>query len=210
MYTIGMTADELVKEFNADLPQVIRISDIKQKKVDKRIRQASVFPVYLYTAFKSLRGNQWIILFEAKSRKAVGDNCLMTMVSLVETNEGRYAIMWSSVNEKPQYLMFTPHFFQRFASRAGIDASGVELVYRYFKFNSSYGFNVVKEIIEDKQKINVYGSTSEGVALGVKLYSENNIILFKTFITYDMCKGNQIEDFARADSIRRELHDETY
>lgn len=188
--------------------QVVSVSDVKQKKVDKLIRKASVFPVYLHSFVKTKRGNEWIILFEAKSKKYVGDNCLMTLVAILNYSNGRYAMMWSSVNGIPQFMLFTPHFFSRFAQRVGINLSGIDLIHRYFKMNPSYGFNEEKEIIGDKEKTNVYGSTTEGVALGVRLYTESFVILFRTFITYDMCKGQQIEDFAKADQIRREIHED--
>lgn len=109
---------------------------------------------------------------------------------------------------KPRSHHFTPHFFQRYAQRTGIELTGVDLIHRYFKINPSYGFNVVPERIGDKEKTNVYGSTTEGVALGARLYTTNHIILFKTFITYDMCKGEQIEEFAKSNEIRKELHEE--
>ena len=37
MYTTTMTVDELINEFTADLPQILSISDAKQKKADKII-----------------------------------------------------------------------------------------------------------------------------------------------------------------------------
>lgn len=208
MYTSTMTADELIKEFTADLPQIISISDARQKKADKIIKKSVLFPVYLHSYVKSKRGNDWILLIEAKSKKYVGDNCLITLVSTFDVGHGRCAIMWSSVQGKPQYIIFTPHFFQRFALRTGVNLTGIELIHRYFKMNPAYGFNVEKEIFGGMEKTNIYGSTTEGVALGVRLYTENDIILFRTFITYEMCKGEQIESFAKADQFRKEMHEE--
>ena len=51
----------------------------------------------------------------------------------------------------------------------------------------------------------VYGSTKDGVAMGV-LTNEGNV-LFRTFVTYDMLKGDQIETFTKNEQIRREIHD---
>lgn len=45
--------------------------------------------------------------------------------------------------------------------------------------------------------------------MGTKLQSEHDVILFRTFITYDMCKGQQIESFAKAEEIRKENHEDT-
>lgn len=208
MYTSTMTADELVKEFTADLPQIIGVSDAKQKKADRIIKKSVLFPVYLHSFVRSKRGNDWMILIEAKSKKYIGDNSLITLVSTFDVGHGHYAIMWSAVQGQPQYIIFTPHFFQRFALRAGVNLTGIELIHRYFKMNPAYGFNIEKEVTGDMEKTNVYGSANEGAALGVRLYTEHNIILFRTFITYDMCKGEQIESFAKADQFRREMHEE--
>lgn len=208
MYTSTMTADELVDEFTADLPQVISVSDAKQVKADKIIKKSKMFPVYLHAYVKTKRKNDWMILLEAKSNKYLGDDCLITLVSHFDVGAGRYAMFWTSYQGKPIHIMFTPHFFSRFAERMGVNLTGVELIHRYFKKNHSYGFNYTSDFFGNMQKINVYGSTTEGVAMGVQLNTKHNIILFRTFITYDMCKGQQIEDLARANEMRKEIHEE--
>lgn len=45
---------------------------------------------------------------------------------------------------------------------------------------------------------------AEGVALGY-VSAEGNI-LFKTFVTYDMLKGEQIAKFIENEKIRQEIH----
>lgn len=208
MYTATMTADELVNEFTADLPQVMSISDVKQIKADKIIKKSKMFPVYLHAHVKTKRKNDWIILIEAKNKRYIGDDCLITFVSHFDYGAGRYAMLWTAYQGTPIHIIFTPHFFSRFAERVGINLSGIDLIHRYFKKNPSYCFNTVSDFFGNMQKINVYGSTTEGVAMGVQLNTKHNIILFRTFITYDMCKGKQIEDFARANEIRKEIHEE--
>ena len=208
MYTERMTIDELVEEFKADIPQIISISNAKQVKADKIIKRSTHFPVYLHAMVKTKRGNNWMILLEAKSRKYIGDCCLITLVSMYESDHGRYAIMRAHPNGKSQYIFFTPHFFQRFSARTGIDLSGVDLIHRYFKINPSYGFSYNKELVGDVMISNIYGSTTEGVALGIKPDSKNDVVLFKTFITYEMCKGEQIEEFAKSDELRKELYEQ--
>lgn len=207
MYTETMTADELVEEFTADLPQVISVSDAKQVKADKIIKKSKMFPVYLHAYVKTKRKNDWIILLEAKNSKYVGDDCLISFISHFDLGAGRYAMFWTSYKNTPIHIIFTPHFFKRFAERVGLNLTGIDLIHRYFKKNPSYGFNTASDFFGNIQKINVYGSTTEGVAMGVQLNTKHNIILFRTFITYDMCKGKQIEDFARANEIRKEIHE---
>ena len=207
MYTASMTADELVNEFTADLPQVISVSDAKQIKADKIIKKSKMFPVYLHAYLKTKRKNDWMILLEAKNNKYVGDDCLISLISHFDVGAGRHAMFWTSYQGNPIHIIFTPHFFSRFAERVNINLTGVELIHRYFKKNPSYGFSTASDYFGNMQKINVYGSTSEGIALGVRLNTKHNIILFRTFITYDMCKGKQIDDFAKANEIRKEIHE---
>ena len=202
-----MTADELVNEFTADLPQVMSVSDVKQIKADKIIKKSKMFPVYLHAYLKTMRKNDWMILLEAKSKKYVGDNCLISLISHFDVGAGRYAMFWTSYKSTPVHIIFTPHFFSRFSERVGVNLTGIELIHRYFKKNPSYGFNYTSDYIGNMQKINVYGSTTEGVAMGVQLNTKHNIILFRTFITYDMCKGKQVDDFAKANEIRKEIHE---
>ena len=68
--------------------------------------------------------------------------------------------------------------------------------------NYNYGFSYNTD---PDGVVNVFGNCKEGIALGVE-YKGKQIILFKTFITYDMCKGQQIEVFAQSNQIREEMH----
>lgn len=201
-----MKVDELIKEFMYDFEQIINIKRVKQEKADKIIKRSSMFPVYIHSNIKTKRGNEWIILMEAKSKKDIGNKCLASYVSLVNSDEGRYAITSVVSLGKLQFIIFTPHFFQRFSLRTGINLTGTELIHRYFKLNSSFGYTYGKEVIDGEEKIHIFGSTKEGIAMGTRLQSEHDVILFRTFITYDMCKGQQIENFAKAEEIRKEAN----
>lgn len=209
MYTKGMKVDELINEFLKDLEQILIIKKAKQEKADKIIKRTSTFPAYIHSNVKTKRGNEWIILMEAKSKKDIGDKCYTSYVSLVNSDKGRYAITCVVSLGKLQFIIFTPHFFQRFSFRAGIDLTGTDLIHRYFKLNSSFGYTYGKEIIDEEENIHIFGSTKEGIAMGTRLQSEHDVILFRTFITYDMCKGQQIESFAKAEDIRKENHEDT-
>lgn len=207
MYTASMTPDEITREFREDWQQIMEVCDRKQAKADKMLRKWSSYPCSVHTVFRTRRKNTAVIIWTAKSRKYTGDNCLITSFEIIELNR-KYAIMAAFTEEEPLFLIYTPHFFSRFSERAGIEASGTDLIIRFFEKNASYGFSMKKDVFAGKEMTNVYGSTEEGVALGVRLYTNAPIVLFRTFITYDMCKGEQIETFAEADYIRREIHEQ--
>lgn len=198
-----MTEAEVLQEINKDLPNVVSISNNKDAKVRRIILKSASFPVYLHSYITSPRKNKWIILWEARNKKNVGDNSLISFVCYRETAHGRYAYMPTWADKKLILIVYPPHFFSRFAERMDLSLSGVDLIRRYFEKNNSYAYEL-GTADDDAQQI--YGSSVEGIALGLR-YTEHDIILFKTFITYEMTKGSQIEAFARNEEIRKEIHE---
>lgn len=204
-----MTSDEQVKELVADIPDVMKVCDAKQGKADRIIRTSSLFPVYLHTWHTTRRKNRWLILWEAKSRKNTGDLSLVTTVCVIDTVKGRYVLMPCMVSSRRIVMLFTPHFFQRFSLRAGINLQAEELIRRYFERNPSYGIELRDEMMDAEHYITrATCTTSEGAALGLQaVCSECTYLVMKTFITYDMCKGEQIDKFAHSELIRKEIHE---
>ena len=202
MIVCTMTDDQLISEVIDDFKVVVSISNDKDKKVANLIRKRTVFPVRFHSFVTTKRKNNWLILWEALSRSNVGDKSLISFVCFYDTPHGKYAIMPSFSEGRIILLMFPPHFFSRFANRTGIDLTGKDLIKRYFEMNYNYGFSYNTD---PDGVVNVFGNCKEGIALGVE-YKGKQIILFKTFITYDMCKGQQIEVFAQSNQIREEMH----
>ncbi|MFT0577699.1 hypothetical protein [Bacteroides thetaiotaomicron] len=202
-----MSEAELLEEIRLDLPNVVSISDTKDTKVRRIIQKSVLFPIYLHSFVTSPRKNKWIILWEARNKKNIGDNSLITFLCYQETPHGRYVFMPTWSNGSLILIVYPPHFFSRFAERMSLDVTGVNLIRRYFEKNNSYTFETEDELISDNLcRRNIYGSSLEGVAMGVEI-TGYEIILFKTFITYDMTKGQQISLFARNEEIRREIHE---
>lgn len=198
-----MTEAELLDEIKKDLPKVVSISNNKDGKVRRIIQKSVLFPLYLHSYVTSPRKNKWVILWEARNRKNVGDDSLISFVCYQETPHGRYAYMPTWADKKLILIVYPPHFFSRFAERMNLNLSGVELIKRYFEKNNSYAYEL-GAAAEGRQQI--YGSSLEGIALGLKS-AEHDIILFKTFITYEMTKGSQVDAFARNEEIRKEIHE---
>lgn len=129
----------------------------------------------------------------------------MTFVTVYNTPHGLYAIMVSWVDGKPELIFYPPHFFSRFRERTHKSVSGIDLIILFFRHNKSYVYETKHvPVSEDKARMELYGSTRDGVALGFRT-SESNI-MFKTFITYDMLKGEQVEKFTQNEKIRQEIH----
>lgn len=118
----------------------------------------------------------------------------------------KYVFMPSWMDGKLMVLIYPAHFFSRFAERCGIDLPSDQLLYRFFKHNNSFVYDVKQTAVaENEVVVEVHGSTKEGVALGY--YTAEGNILMKTFITYSMLKGEQIEKFTENERLRQEIHD---
>lgn len=202
-----MTAEELLDEIKADYPNVLTISDTKDAKVSRIIKKSVLFPVLLHSFVTTTRKNKWLILWEAHNKKEIGDDCRISFVCYHDTGHGKYAYMPVFVKGKMVLLVFPPHFFSRFVERMEIDLTGVELMKRYFERNNSYSFTFSREEVDGGYRENVFATCKEGIAMGFKAIGLD-VFLLKTFITYDMCKGEQIGNFAKSDEFRRIVHEE--
>lgn len=208
MITASMTYDEIISEIKKDISQVFEISEKKDHKVKRIIQKSQIFPVRLHSFVTSPKKNRWLLTWEAHSRNHVGDNIPFAMICIINNKNGRLAVM-PSFHESgdPTFFVFLPHFFQRFADRMGIEFNGEELIKRYFQFNLNFSINTKKEMVNEKQYvIRASGTSSEGVALGYQLLDGS--FFFKTFITYNMAKGEQSKEFFESEEIRKRNHED--
>lgn len=206
MITTTMTAEELPNEIKADYPNVLAISDGKDVKVSRIIKRSGIFPVRIHSFVTTKRKNKWLILWESHSKKEIGDNCRISFICYHDTGHGKYAYMPVFVKGQMVLLAFPPHFFSRFAERMDIDLTGEDLMKRYFEVNNSYSFTFSHEEVDGGYRENVLATCKEGIAMGFKAVGLD-VFLLKTFITYDMCKGDQIESFSKSEEFRRIQHE---
>lgn len=180
MITFYMTPEEARDEVLKDYEEVFKFTDTKDAKFRKRVCKASVFPVRAYSDFVTKRKNKWIVFFEARSKKNTGPNAMLHFVCYINMHDGYYAYMPMFWNERLKYmLIFAPHFFQRYAERAKVDKTGIDLIRHYFTLNPSC---CVDSEIKDGI-VSMQGVTDEGVCLGSLMH--NDIVLLKTFIAWD-------------------------
>ena len=208
MIVSGMTYDEIITEVSKDVADVFELSCKKDAKIKRIVQKSQTFPVRLYSfVTSSPNKNRWLLTWEAHSRKHVGDNILFAMICIINNKNGRIAIMPSFQNlQHPLFFIFLPHFFQRFAERMQIDATGEELIRRFFQFNVNFSIDTRRQMISNTQFVIEATATSpEGISLGYQL--ADGSFFFKTFITYEMAKGEQIEAFRTSELRRVESHE---
>lgn len=200
-----MTEAELFQEVKTDMVNAFRYSDAKDQKFRRMVIKSNQFPVYAHSVYTSPRKNIWLILFEARTKKEIREDCRITFVTCYNSPHGYYAVLISFLKEKAHLILYPPHFFSRYAKRCHVNLSGIDLMIQFFKLNASYIFELNERRIDNNHyQIEVYGSTKEGVALGFQSLEGN--ICFKTFITYDMTKGEQVSRFSENEKIRQEIH----
>lgn len=180
--------------------ELVAFSDKKDAAFRRRVLKAQRFPVYAHCEYISRSQNRWIVFFESRSRKEIGDLCRLHFVCYSHSTHGIYAFHPQLSRQRFFMTIYPPHFFSRYRDRAQIPLSGIPLLIRFFERNYSYVFEIF-----NREYVEIAGSTSEGVALG--LLTETGNVLFKTFITYDMLKGDQIETFTRNEKMRQEIHE---
>lgn len=201
-----MTEAEIVAELDKDYRNAFRYSDHVDKKFRRRVIKSTRFPVRMCHEYVSPRKNHWLLLFEARSKKEILDNSRIALVCVFETAKGTFAAMGTFTGGKMHYVFYLPHFFSRYRSRfLQSDVNTKDLIARFFTENYSYVYGI-NEVKLDNNTVmkEVHGSTKEGVALGY-ISAEGNV-LFKTFITYEMLKGEQIAKFTENEKIRQEIH----
>lgn len=198
---------QLISEITSDMTNVVRFSDYMDKKFRRLVIKAAKYPVRYSQFYTSPLKNRWIILLEAHSKSEVLDNCRITLVCLYKDRNGFLNAAMPTSTSGEKHLIFYPyHFFKRYKERIGSYESGEKIIRDYFKLNFSYVFEKAEKRLLNSNMayMEVYGSSLEGVAMGVETLEHN--IFFKTFITYAMTKGEQIKKFADNEKIRKEIH----
>lgn len=183
MIVTRMTEAELVAELMRDLRAAMAYSDTKNQIVRRRVIKATRFPVKMESEFVSPRKNRWLLFFEAKNKKEIDDNIRLTFVCVYNTPIGWHAAMFSSLKNHNYWCIFPPHFFSRYRLRTDREETGIDLIKEYFRLNFDFAYKVEKE--------GLFASSTEGVGFAMETIGGN--LLFKTFLTPEMLRSDQIE-----------------
>lgn len=205
MIVASMTEDEIKKEVLDDLKNAFKWEDLNQNKFRRLVIKSSKFPIYKHYSYKSPRKNNWLILLEARSKKEYGDYSRVTYIVTYDSPHGIYAIMVMFKDAIPHLAIYPPHFFKRYRERMQLDVTGIDLMVEYFRYNSNFTWKESPRLISDTHYVTEVGaSTADGVSLGIRSIFDN--FLLKTFVTYDMLKDQQFEEYTKNEKIRQEIH----
>lgn len=197
MLVLTMTKEEMANEVRAEKAFVLAMIAQKTIKVDRLSIKERNFPKCYHALITSKRKNKWIIKWYFASRQNVRQLCYIDAYCYFESPHGKYVV--SPDVTKPNWervSIYSPHFFNRYASRMNLRLTGIELIQNYFVKNISRDH---KCETNDKGETIISCCTEEGVSMGLVT---GNIEIFRTFISNDMPKGDQIEIFGELNEKR--------
>lgn len=196
-----LTNEELVAEFRHDWFSNLRdrcygiMSDPKYRKYilnNVKNHQRHYFkPVKLEE-----NGNTYILQIDTKGRSDYKKNGLLFIIYRLYTRkEGTYAMMqYYSRNrlDEDRYCIFPPHLLERYRERVLKDKNLPEedTIFKFLQNDNGTFKDIPK--YHEKHIDSLFCVTTEGVMLGKKL--NDTIMIAKTYISYEMLKGSQIDD----------------
>ena len=185
MLITGMNPKELLKEASEDLKRVAAWFPKHYSIVERWIPKQKKLPAWYCTESKSARNNIWKCMWCIKNKRT--RNGPLVEYTIINGRFGRYVVKPQARQNGFTIMVFIPHFFKRYRERLklGDKLTPEQLIRRYLRRNTS-GINTGKDL-------DVELTTKEGIALGNIIFHQ--LILIRTFITYDMAKGNQIKRF---------------
>lgn len=195
----SMTYEEMVAEFNRDFKQNVEPAYkhyfgkyqqyehfAKRYKLEKKY----YFPMHEYD---SKDHNHYIVSFSFNGRSGYKKTGIKGSIFLTyRDRNGNVAAMNSRDNTS---TFWTQHFFERYRLRALKDESiPLNEVMKIFFKNISYAS--YHSVYAPKHKDCVYGMLEDGICLCELISKEPYIFLVKTFISNEMIKEGQYDEYS--------------
>ena len=186
MFVESMTFEEIRKEFNKDKKVLMKHIVFHGKKIYKFMRHTNMHHYDKYHDYMSPQKNHWVIRMKADSQKT-GDG-LITQYCYYFTRRSYSVLSYSAVTDK--LFFYRGHFFTRFYQREELEKDFMhDLIKKYLDINH---ISVTQPLADlGNGIIRVFGQLTTGVALGYH-HQEINLTEFRTFISNDMLKGDQV------------------
>lgn len=191
-----MTSAEVRNEVMRDVEAlIIKSSHLKHAATRVALKQTK-FPYTYFVDWVSPRKNKWLIVFNIYRRNVHKGGAGVTGICLQKYPKGYAAHRWCIDKHKRFFIStYLPHFFDRYAERMNIDKTGIDLIKHFICRNVSgkHDYNPELSGIQSRDGNVVHICHPEGIAMGEEpdIYHQ----VFKTFITYEMAKGKQLDTF---------------
>jgi len=203
MLVDSMTSKEVRNEVMSDVEAlIVKASHLRHTATRVALKQTK-FPYVYIVDWTSPRKNKWLIVFNLYRRNTHKGGAGITGVCLQKYPKGYAAHRWCIDKNKTFFVStYLPHFFDRYAERMNLDKTGIDLIKHFIRKNTSGQHDYTSELsgIQSRDGNVVHICHPEGIAMGEEPHALHQI--FKTFITYEMAKGKQLDVFIqKKDSI---------
>lgn len=177
----------------------------------RRAMKAQSFPLKLWFEYTSTRKIHYLIftrIFDKRMR-----TILTGMAAIRREADGMTVYTtWLSHQRLIAPMVILPHAWKRYAERAKVEKTGIDLLKHYFARNpfgkDTDNQKVVGRSVRYNGEDHLSMCVTDGIMLG---QMQGSLFVVKTFITYDMTCGRQqreFEDKRKQIKTDRELYDE--
>ena len=210
MIVESMTHTEVYSELDKDRENVTRWWRHQLSDQRRRVLKCRQFPFHIWKDYTSTRKNRYLIFSRIFDKRM---QTILTGVGVVRRMSEGMAIYtsWLSDQRLIAPMVILPHAWKRYAERAKVQKTGIDLVKHYF-LNNPHGMDsnnqkAVGRSVRYNAEDHLSYCVPDGVMLG---QLSDGLFVARTFITYDMCSGLQQAEFEDKRSrivTDRELYD---
>lgn len=205
MIVDSMTHEEVYVELERDRESISRWWWHQQQGRRRMVLKSKVFPLRIWQEHISARKNKYFFftqIFEKRMREIITG-----VITLRRFPDGQCAYTnWLTGHKLISPMVILPHAFKRYSERCHVEKTGIDLIKHYFTHNShgkdSTNQKAVGRSVRYAGMTHLSCCVPEGVLLG---QLEGELFIVHTFITYDMCTGQQKVEF---DGCRRLVLDD--
>jgi hypothetical protein len=190
-----MTHAEVYAELERDREAMTRWWRHNLDAQRRRVLKSTRFPLALWFDYTSARKVRYLFftrIFEKRMRK------ILTGIAVLRRSSDGTTVYTTWLQDQRLIcpMVMIPHFWKRYAERANIEKTGIDLIKHYFLHNShgkdTDNQRTAARSVRWNGEDHLANCVPDGVLLG---NVKENIFVVKTFITYDMCCGRQSQEF---------------
>jgi hypothetical protein len=210
MYTATMSPEEIHRETQSEIPNIIAKSNHMTKEFRRRVLKATKFPISMTYEQHTVRKNRWKVTMTAMSKGNIDGRTIIMFYCINESELGKfiYAPIPSEHLRKGEYktMVFKPHFFSRYRERMGTEEDGEQLIQRLLS-----SLEVVNFQFENREDgtVGLIVNLPDGQGFGEAFYHKC-ILLIRTFVPKNMLFENQISQHEEGLSDRQKVLDEAH
>ena len=195
MIVDSMTHEEVYRELERDRESISKWWHHQHDECRRSVLKSKTFPIKIWREHTSPRKNVYhffTTIFEKRMR-----NIITGVIALRRFPDGIGVYTnWLEWHKLICPMVILPHAFKRYAERCHVDKKGIELIRHYFTHNNhgkdSTNQKAVGRSVRYAGMTHLSCCVPEGILLG---QVEGDLFIVHTFITYDMCTGQQKEEF---------------